>query len=112
MDERYHVLFRTAFQSGCISDEDRRSIRDLYQAEGAEAIEKRIRKRKFVPFTANVLDQLGFRDVAWGDLRDSYAARNRIVIEGLQVLFESFDQFNVDRVVVVGIFVFSFRGVG
>lgn len=101
MDERYHVLFRNAFQSGSISDEDRRSIWDLYQSEGAEAIEKRIRKRKFVPFTANVLDQLGFRDVAWGDLRDSYAIRNRMVIEGLQVLFSSFDRFDVDRVVVV-----------
>ncbi len=101
MDDRYHVLFRAAFQSGHIRDEDRLVIQALYRDEGAEVIERRIRKRKFVPFTANLLDQLGFQDANWGALRDSYAVRNQTVIDGLQVLFESFDQFHVDRVVVV-----------
>lgn len=101
VDTRYNTLYRCAFSKHTPSEEELRTIKELYLAEGSDKIFETIKKRKFVPFVANLLMELGYEVGRWKEVRDSYADRNAKVIEGLDGFFTALDKYGTDRVVVV-----------
>lgn len=93
----FPAITKAAFQMGQTNKTLIQSVSNEYHESNKESIFAYAKERKILPFVAFLLAQVGQDAAYWASVVESYRARNRQIIAGLDVVFSKMAESGVKK---------------
>lgn len=100
MSKNYSLLYNAAIKVGRISENERKSILELYSFHGKKRVYETVTKKNILPFVSKLFCSLNIDYKFWNEKLSFFRERNENVIQNLNLIYQKLDESDVRKIFV------------